>query len=460
MSVVSRGAKNAFRNLIRTFSITLILAISIALALIMLLAMRAVQSRITSVKSSIGNTITVSPAGGRGFAGGGEPLVASDVAIIKGTANVTKVSASLVDRLTTTGATTNANFGGGDNSGGTTNLVSSIDAGTLGRRFNRASQPPSANGEPSAAPTFTLPVSITGTTDPTSTQVAGSSQFKLTSGTSIDGNSSKNVALIGTALAAKNNLKVGGTFTAYDQTITVAGIYDAGNTFADAGVIMPLATVQTLSAQPGDVTSVNVQVDSITDVSGVVSALESKLGSKADVVSAQDSSNQALAPLENIQTISLYSLIGALAAGSIIIFLTMLMIVRERRREIGVLKAIGSSNAKITLQFVVESLTLTLMGAVVGVVAGVLLSNPVLKILVSSNQLAPVGGMVGGGFGGRGLVRAFGRVGGAISNVHAVVGYDILIYGLLAALLIAVLGSAIPAWLISKVRPAEVMRAE
>ena len=40
------------------------------------------------------------------------------------------------------------------------------------------------------------------------------------------------------------------------------------------------------------------------------------------------------------------------------------------------------------------------------------------------------------------------------------VGFDIILYGLLAAVLVAMLGSALPSWLIAKVRPAEVMRTE
>jgi ABC-type lipoprotein release transport system permease subunit len=40
------------------------------------------------------------------------------------------------------------------------------------------------------------------------------------------------------------------------------------------------------------------------------------------------------------------------------------------------------------------------------------------------------------------------------------VGFSILLYGLLAALLIAIVGTAFPAWLTAKVRPAEVMRTE
>jgi putative ABC transport system permease protein len=452
VSAVARGVRNAFRNTIRSFSITAILAISIGLALIMLLAMRAVDGRITSVKSSIGNTITVSPAGARGFEGGGNPLTQDQINEVKTIAHVVGVKATLGDRL--------------DSS--STNLVSSIDPGQLGRRFNRGGGQSSGQngggdqGGQASSASFTLPVMVTGTTDPMSTQVNGSSQFKVTGGASFSGTADANVALVGSALATKNNLKVGSTFTAYGATITVAGLYDAGNQFANAGVIMPLPTVQRLSQQPGDITSAIVQVDSISDLADTTSAIQSKLGDAADVVSAQDSSSQALAPLESIKSISLYSLIGALVAGSVIIFLTMLMIVRERRREIGVLKAIGASNLTIVSQFIVESLTLTLMGAVVGTIAGVLLSNPVLKVLASSSAQSGATTMgVGGGRGfGRALGGAVAGARGAVTSLQTSVGLDILLYGLLAAIVIAVIGSAIPAWLIAKVRPAEVMRAE
>jgi putative ABC transport system permease protein len=137
-----------------------------------------------------------------------------------------------------------------------------------------------------------------------------------------------------------------------------------------------------------------------------------------------------------------------------------------------VLKAIGSSNAKISWQFVTEALTLTSMAAVVGVVAGVILSNPVLDALVtnSSNTATNTfrgpggGGPPGGGGGpiaiGGGLGRGVTQFGNVLSNVHTTVGFSILLYGLLAAVLIAVVGTAFPSWLIAKVRPAEVMRTE
>ncbi len=118
-----------------------------------------------------------------------------------------------------------------------------------------------------------LPITVTGTTDPTSTRVSDVSSFTLTAGTTIDGTSSDNVALVGKDLATKNNLSVGSTFTAYGQTITVKGIYDTGNTFSDAGVIMPLAALQALSGQTG-VTSIDVKVDSVDNLETTVAALQ------------------------------------------------------------------------------------------------------------------------------------------------------------------------------------------
>ena len=212
-------------------------------------------------------------------------------------------------------------------------------------------------------------------------------------------------------------------------------------------------------------------------------------GTAADVVSDATNAETTLSSLNNVKTISGYSLIGALVAGAVIIFLSMLMIVRERRREIGVLKAIGSSNSKIALQFVTEALTLTMMAAVVGVIAGIVLSNPVLDVLVknstSTAAAAPLQGQLGGPGGGAlanitqgsrpagaltgaggarfapgGVARGVTQFGSALDNVRASVGFSIVLYGLLAAAVIAMAGSAVPAYLIAKVRPAEVMRSE
>lgn len=464
MGSIARGGKNAFRNVIRTLSITMIVGLSIGLALVMVLSLKAVQARIDNVKSQIGNNITISPAGARGFEGGGEPLTQTDLKAVASAAHVVETTYALTDRART---------------GEAISLTASIDMGTLGNRqrdYNNSNSdktqqtpPPDMDDRQSSGGTtttrsFTMPIMITGSNDLTSATVAGGSKLDITSGKTPANNSSANVAMLGKALAKKNNLKVGSTFTAYDKTITVAAIYDAGNTFANGGLVMPLKTLQNLTGRTGEISSAAVRVDSITNVDAVAKTATAKLGTKADVVTPTDTSSSALTPLENIKTIATYSLIGSLVAGSVIILLTMLMIVRERRREIGVLKAIGSSNLSIVTQFVTESTVLTLLGSAFGAVLGVFLSNPILNVMVNNSQSATQQVSQTGPGGGPGFMRAA-MIGGpglrnAVQNIQANIGFDLLLYGLLAAIIIAVIGSAIPAWMSARIRPAEAMRSE
>lgn len=433
MGVFTRGFKNAFRNPVRTFSIVLILSLSIGLALTMLLSLRAVQTKIDSVKASIGNIITVLPAGARGFEGGGEPLTASDSATIKSQPHISKVSSVLNVRLASTD----------------TSLQAAIDAGTLGGRTGRFF---GSRGN------FTPPIIAIGTDDPTSLQALGGGSVQLSSGALFNGSADSDVAIVGKDLASKNNLAVGSTFKLFGSDVSVVGIFDGGNRFTNSGLALPLPALQRLASQPGEISQAIVQADSISNLDPTVAELKSALGDRADVVSQQDTSSQALAPLENIKNISFYSLIGSLSAGAVIIFLIMLMIVRERRREIGVLKAIGAPNWKIVTQFVTEALTFTVLGSALGVVLGAVFSQTVTKVLLDSS----LGSQNVGTRGIDGAGRFIGQVVSlrTINDLQTLVGSDILLYGLAAAVGIAVIGSAIPAYLTAKIRPAEVLRGE
>lgn len=445
MSSIARGGKNAFRNVIRTVSIALIVGLSIGLALVMLLSLKAVQTRIDTVESAIGNTITVSPAGARGFQGGGEPLTATEMNTVKGLTHVVKVTEVLNGRLQ---ASTD------------TPLQSAIEPGTLGERDRQFQAPDGAQPRGDGGTTTpSVPIFVFGTNDLENSQAISGNKLTIKSGQKIDATGNQDVALVGKGLADKNTLKAGSTFQAYGATITVVGVFDAGNTFANSGVVLPLKTLQRLSGQTDEVSSAQVQVDSIGNADSVAKAIEKKLGDKADVVTPQDTSSQALAPLTSIKNIATYSLAGSLVAGAVIIFLSMLMIVRERRREIGVLKAIGASSVRIVTQFVTESFVLTLFGSVIGAVIGVALSNTILGALVASSSSVSQRG-AGRGFGAMRMMLSGPGMRSAAQGITATVGYEILLYGLLAAVIVATVGSAIPAWFIARIRPAEVMRSE
>lgn len=450
MNVLTRGVRNAFRNGIRSFSIVIILGLSIGMVLSMLVARQAVEQKITEVKGSVGNTISVSPAGMQGFEGGGEPLTSGQVNSLTDIDHVISVASTLSDRLTSD----------------TTNLESAVEAGSLGQRFagNDGAQPqaPLTVGGEATARSFTPPVRVTGTNSVANANVYGGSGVTFTSGEAFDSTVDDAVAVIGKGLAEKNSLRVGSTFTAYGTEVRVVGIYDTGTDFANNNVVMPLSTLQRLSSQTDTITAATVTVDSLDNLAATTEAVKAKLGTAADVTNSQDVATTAVEPLENVKSIAMFSLIAALVAGGVIILLTMVMIVRERRREIGVMKAIGSGNAGIMGQFVVESVTLTLIGLVVGLGIALVAATPLTNTLVTSSsastQSAGTGGMRRGP-GGMGA--AIGVVAGQnLRSVQTSVGIETFAFGVGAAVLIAVIGSAVPAYFISKIRPSEVMRAE
>ena len=449
MGAISRGVKNAFRNNLRTISVVLILSVSIAMSLAMYESLKAVEAKINSVKSSIGNFVTVSPAGIRGFEGGGNLLTEENISKISKIDGVVKITKTLSDHLQSS----------------TTSLTAPVEAGDFGRRQQRQDLENSSNQNPPADQGqnhgFAMPIMVSATDDISVTQSLNLSELNISSGEKLDSKSSENIAIVGSEMASKNNLTFGGTFKAYNQDIKVVGIFDAGNKFGNALIIMPLATLQNLSGQSGQVNSVLVQTSSIDTISSVTSEIKSTLGDSADVTSSKDTSTQAIIPLENIKKISTYGLFGSLIAGAIILFLTMVMIVRERRREIGVLKAIGASNALIVTQFSIESLVLTLLSAVFGVIVGTFLSNPILKMMVTNNTAETPAGP---GENHAAMMRVYAGIisgaQGAVRDLTTTIDWQIIVYGLVAAIIIAIIGSSLPAYMISKVRPAEVMRSE
>jgi len=446
----------------------------------MLVAQRAVESKIASVKSSIGNTITIAPAGYNAGSEANNALTSTELAKVKNIANVTSVTEELSDRLSTTGSAT-ASFGrfGGSSSTATstTSLTSptTLNTNSGGGRFF-VSGGGGAGGLPS---NFSLPVSFLGTTNPTQVD---STSVTLKSGKNIDGSATTDTALISSQMASKNNLSVGSTFTAYNATITIAGIFTSSDESTQGTVILSLPALQQLSGQSGDVTSATATVNSLDNLSSATSAIKASLGNSADVESAEQQANDTVAPLNSVKTVATFSLFGAIAAGAVIILLTMVMVVRERKKEIGVIKAIGGSNLRIMSEFMVESLTLAVLGAVVGLVIGVVGGQPVTKMLVNNSTTTTTttvtttggpGGAGGGGFAGRtggggggDFSNRFGsgfKRNGAVKgldNIKAQIGWGLLLDGFGAAILISVIGSALAAGMISRVRPSTIMRAE
>lgn len=490
MSILARSVGNAFRNKVRTAAVVAVLAVAIGLALAMLVANQAVGAKVQELNASVGTVLTVNPAGGQGFEGGGEPLTAEQAATAAAVPNVSSVvgTSSLRLRNATEAAAQAAaqaaqaasgTAGGGQGGPGggqgapggqttptlTTSLIAAIDAGTLGGR-NQAANGTTGSGTGSSStttqPARSLPITATGVgAEVDSTGKA----LTITAGTGLgDYAAASTYALLGTTLAEKNNLTVGSTFTVNDQTFTVAGLFDAGTAFGNNALYLTLPAAQTLAALPGELSSMIVTVNTLDNVDSTKVALQSALGTdKADVTQGQNLKT-AVSSLDSVKNISFIAFIAALGTAGIIILLIMVMLVRERRREIGVLKAIGAPNRTTGLQFVLEALVLVAMGSAVGAAIASFASGSIASALISGNTAtaATTTGR-GGGPGGAGFPGGGGFTGGAsqlLTSVTASASPSVIAAGIAAVFGVAIIGALVPALLTARIRPIEVLRGE
>lgn len=470
MNVLARSVGNAFRNTIRTTAVVAVLAVAIGLALAMLVANQAVGAKVQELNASVGTVLTVNPAGGQGFDGGGEPLTEAEAKTAAAVPHVQSVVSTKALRLRTESSSSSATqepaFGGpgGQSAAVTTSLQPAIDAGTLGRRNNSGSTEGSGGTGSGGTQnrTFQLPITATGT----GAEVDSSGKaLNITAGAGLgDYTKASTKALVGTTLATKNSLKPGSVFTIDGKNYTVAGIFDAGTEFGNNAVYLTLPQAQALAGTTGEVSSMIVTVDSMANVDSTRTALQAALGSgKADVTQGQRNLASAVSSLDSVKNISLVAFIASLATAGLVVLFIMVLLVRERRREIGVLKAIGAPNRTIGLQFVLEALVLVALGSVVGGVIASFASSGIASALVSSNTAGAAAGRrgQGGGFGPGGGGGGF--LGGAnqlLTSVNASVSPGVIALGIGAVFVVAIIGALVPALLTARIRPIEVLRGE
>lgn len=182
-------------------------------------------------------------------------------------------------------------------------------------------------------------------------------------------------------------------------------------------VFVPLTTAQRYLSGDDYVTSISVQAANQDDMTLVQSQITTLLLREHNIRDPQAAdfsvTNQAdivatASAITGTFTILLAAIAGiSLIVGGIGIMNMMLTNVTERTREIGLRKAIGAQKNDITWQFLAESVMLTVIGGVMGIILGYLLSwtiaqfgNIGTEITLSSILLAVgVSGLIGVVFG-------------------------------------------------------------
>lgn len=196
-----------------------------------------------------------------------------------------------------------------------------------------------------------------------------------------------NQVVIGYNLATKMNLKVGDIFTIPSAEgtadLNVVGILDKIESSTVDEIFIPLPTAQNILGLPGQITTIDILLASQTDKTVVEHNLLQALDGGFKV-GAVEVGNELSAMLEMGQSMMWLFGIMALAMAAFIIFNTFRTAVAERRRDLGMLRAIGASQKTVMGVILTEALIQGIVGTALGLLLGYLIAYGTLQ------SLAPV----------------------------------------------------------------------
>jgi putative ABC transport system permease protein len=204
----------------------------------------------------------------------------------------------------------------------------------------------------------------------------------------------QNVALINHNAAQKYGIKVGDTISFHDDlhsaTWTVIGIAHDGNNAAGFGVLLaPASQVNAFLRLPDDYAS-GLMVKSTSARQADIDALATRIddtlsgnGYPAVITTAQQQVQRNQSQFLIIYVL-LYTVAGIVAlVGAIGLFNTLAMSVLERRREIGILRAMGATGRKVAQVFWTEGVALGVVAWAIAIALGIPIAYGFVQLIGS-----------------------------------------------------------------------------
>ncbi len=252
-----------------------------------------------------------------------------------------------------------------------------------------------------------------------------------------------NVCLIGKDIVDKlfpSINPVGQTISVDNRPFLVIGVLSPKAAMfgesQDNRVVMPLSTFQTMYGKHNTSINIMVMAKNKQDYNRLIDAAVGYMRAIRKVPPGEDNdfeifSNESLIGQVNQITAGIkigaivVSIIALLAAG-VGIMNIMLVSVTERTREIGIRKAVGAQKKNILIQFLIEAITLCLVGGVIGIVLGV----------------------------------GIGNLAGSLLKAQAAIPYDWVAIGLSLCVFVGIIFGTYPAYKAANLDPIEALRYE
>jgi len=241
--------------------------------------------------------------------------------------------------------------------------------------------------------------------------------------------------IIGQGIMNRFDLEVGDVLEVrHGEEFMVIGILANTSSNDDTTVHMPLAVAQRVFDREGSISYMSAIVDDMARFDYFYAAIHN-VANNVNVATNEQLLGAVLTIIGSVN-VTLQAVAGvALIAAAFGIINTMMTAVYERRREIGIMRAIGGRSSAIFRIFVIESGLYGLLGGILGVIVGIVVSVFAAPIIQGDEMLK-----------------------GIEAGVN--INFTLIITAIGFALVISVLSGLFPAWKASKLTPVEAISYE
>ncbi|MFB7247185.1 ABC transporter permease [Streptomyces populi] len=217
------------------------------------------------------------------------------------------------------------------------------------------------------------------------------SPVKLTSGHEPHGGDE---ALLDADTADKKHLGIGDTLTVQAQPgsfrVRIVGIATFTTTNPGAALVfLDTPTAQTkLLGRPGLATSISVDAAKGVGDARLKQRVQAELGTGAyEVKTAEEQAKSSAESLGGFLDVIKYVMLGfagiAVLVGIFLIVNTFSMLIAQRTRELGLLRALGADRRQVRRSVLTEALLLGLVGSTLGLAAGIGLAVGLIKLMTA-----------------------------------------------------------------------------
>jgi len=249
--------------------------------------------------------------------------------------------------------------------------------------------------------------------------------FKIIEGRALSGNKQ---IIIGKQAAANLKKGVGDKLNLFDQPYRIVGIYETGLSFEEAGGVITLDDAQAIFKKPHQVSFFEIQLRNPDDMELVKKRIEQLFPDYA--VSLASDFGEEQMQVQSVRGMAYGIGLIAVLVGGLGMMNTMIMVVYEQTREIGVLRAVGWSKGRVLRLILGQALALSFLGGLAGLGLGFLL-------VMWANATPAVSSFATG-----------------------IITPSMLIEGMVMALLLGTVGGMYPAWRAAGLQPTEALNYE